>query len=514
MKFDYPDMNVSLGSDGVLAAKISTTKDNINEDQHNKEVLAEETTFSKQSSISYPATEFLQQHTDIASTSSNISNSYLSSNEEKVLTGITHRSTGGLDDINIDTNSLQYQQYYTTATTATIETDGYLNYEDENAHLSFPGQYNYTSAYDLPNKNNIVPTPINPIDRRKSEELLFKSSDKENSQTPKKDALSRLKSLHFPLQVSKKKNKPLIDDIRGESLPSSPRSPRQPRSMNRFFQKNRVALQSISAFQKSSTSSDMSSRRPARSSHNNSQHNPDSNQAFDFDQMQKALSETGSESTHSGSNRSGERQRQFTPTSSGEQSRKGSTRQHGQRGQNYHQQQPQPNEIQVVSSTTYPTQSLETVTESNGANNVPTVSSASNGNKKVKYKGLWGKVGKHGLEQAAARRPQANDEMEASSPSSSARVPSKKWDQVLTPLIQKQSTQRDKKLAKKQSKAEINYHMQQQQMQQAAVQQPYAAAGGSYVFSETSGAGTVECDCGEDSCPNCNLLLQMSSSGW
>ena len=68
--------------------------------------------------------------------------------------------------------------------------------------------------------------------------------------------------------------------------------------------------------------------------------------------------------------------------------------------------------------------------------------------------------------------------------------------------------------AKKQSKAEINYHMQQQQMQQAAVQNPYASAGGSYVFSETSGAGTVECDCGEDACPNCNLLLQMSGSGW
>ena len=499
---------MTLGSDGLLAAKISSTKESIGDAQHNKEVLAEDSTISKQSSISYPATELLQQHTDIARTSSNISNCYLSSNEEKVLTGITHRSTDGLDDINIDTNSLQYHQYYTN--TSTTEADGYLNNDNENAPLSLPGHYTYPSAYDIPNKNNIPVTPIDSIDRRKSDELLFKANDKENSQYPKKDALSRLKSLHFP----KKKNKALVNDIRGDSLPSSPRSPRQPRSMNRFFQKNRVALQSISAFQKQTDSSEMSSRRSVRSSHSSSQHNSDSNQPFDFDQMQKALSETGSESTHSSSNRSGDRQKHHTPTSSGEQSRTSSTRQHGRHSQHGHQQQ-QTNEIQVVSSTTYPTQpSLETVTESNGANNVPTVSSASNGNKKAKYKGLWGKVGQHGLSQAASRRPQANDEADNSSPAPSARVPSKKWDQVLTPLIQKQSTQRDKKLAKKQSKAEINYHMQQQQMQQAAVQMPYASAGGSYVFSETSGAGTVECDCGEDSCPNCNLLLQMSGSGW
>ena len=501
---------MTLGSDGLLAAKISATKDSIDDSQVNKEVLAEESTISKQSSISFPATELLQQkHSDIARTSSNISNYYLSSNEEKVLTGISNRSSDGLDDINIDTNSLQYHQYYPTS--SATEADGYLNNENENAPLSFPGQYSYASTYEFPHKNNIVATPIESIDRRKSDEHLFKSNDKENSQYPKKDALSRLKSLHFP----KKKTKPLIDEIRGDSLPSSPRSPRQSRSMNRFFQKNRVALQSISAFQKQTNSSDMSSRRSVRSSHSSSHHNSDHNQPFDFDQMQKALSETGSESTHSGSNRSGDRQKHHTPTSSGEQSRTSSTRQHGSRGHNYHQQQQQTNEIQVVSSTTYPTQtSLETVTESNGANNVPTLSSASNGNKKGKYKGLWGKVGQHGLAQAAAKRPQANEEAQTSSPAPSARVPSKKWDQVLTPLIQKQNTTRDKKLAKKQSKAEINYHMQQQQMQQAAVQMPYASAGGSYVFSETSGAGTVECDCGEDSCPNCNLLLQMSGSGW
>ena len=65
---------MTLGSDGLLAAKTSATKDSIDDAQLNKEVLAEESTISKQSSISYPATELLQQHSDIARTSSNISN--------------------------------------------------------------------------------------------------------------------------------------------------------------------------------------------------------------------------------------------------------------------------------------------------------------------------------------------------------------------------------------------------------------------------------------------------------
>merc|ERR1719412_1751500 len=116
------------------------------------------------------------------------------------------------------------------------------------------------------------------------------------------------------------------------------------------------------------------------------------------------------------------------------------------------------------------------------------------------------------MTQAAASR--RTDEADTASSSPTARIPSKKWDQVLNPLITKQMKQQDKKLAKKQSKAEINYHMQQQQLQQQAVQMPNpSAAGGSYVFAETSGTGTVECDCGDDCCPNCNLLLQMSGSG-
>ena len=105
-----------------------------------------------------------------------------------MLTGITHRSTDGLDDINIDTNSFQYHQYYSN--TSATEADGYLNNENENAPLSLPGHYTYPSAYDIPNKDTIVATSSDSIDRRKSDELLFQANDKENSQYPKKNALS------------------------------------------------------------------------------------------------------------------------------------------------------------------------------------------------------------------------------------------------------------------------------------------------------------------------------------
>jgi hypothetical protein len=474
----------------VLAAKISTTKDSIDDGGQYKSVLVED----PPANISQQSTELIQQHIE-PRTSSNNQNYYLSSNE-KELAAVPYSS-----NINTDSNSLQ--QYFT-------EIDGYLDNDDKNSTPSTLPQYHYPSAH------NIIDDKSGSTKRRNS-----LTDDKKPS--PKKDALSRLKSFHFTKRKSKNL---LLTSDKGESLPSSPRSPRlQPSSMNRFIEKNRATLQTISAFQKYRKSSDMSSRRsfkdkaqessghPRVRSSGHSNPSQDSNQSFEFDQMQKALSETGSESTHSSSRSGEQRHRQssdrYTPTSSGEQSRAGSTRQHSQR-HNYQQQQ-QPNEIQVVSSA--PFQQMNTVTEANGANNVQTVPSSSNGNKKEKYKGLWGKVGKHGMSQAAATRGSAESEVTASS-SPTARVPSKKWDQVLNPLITKQMKQQDKKLAKKQSKAEINYHMQQQQMQQAVQMPQQSASGGSYVFAETSGTGTVECDCGDDCCPNCNLLLQMSGSGW
>ena len=80
--------------------------------------------------------------------------------------------------------------------------------------------------------------------------------------------------------------------------------------------------------------------------------------------------------------------------------------------------------------------------------------------------------------------------------------------------MQKQRTERQRKRSTVQSDQQqmASYYNQQAAAQAAAQQQQQQAAqvGGSYVYTGASGAGTVECDCGDDSCPNCNLLLQMS----
>lgn len=57
------------------------------------------------------------------------------------------------------------------------------------------------------------------------------------------------------------------------------------------------------------------------------------------------------------------------------------------------------------------------------------------------------------------------------------------WDQVLNPLLQKQ-------------RANYSYHAQQ-------VQIGSASAGSGWT------GDNMECDCGEDSCPRCNLMLNM-----
>merc|ERR1739844_413630 len=111
-----------------------------------------------------------------------------------------------------------------------------------------------------------------------------------------------------------------------------------------------------------------------------------------------------------------------------EPSRSGSQR-HSQRHNYQQQQQPHSaNEIQVVYSSSNPVQSLQPVTESNGANNANSVPSSSNGNplKKDRYKGLWGKVGKHGMDQAAAAKG-----VDGESRSTAPRLPANKWGQVL-----------------------------------------------------------------------------------
>ena len=129
------------------------------------------------------------------------------------------------------------------------------------------------------------------------------------------------------------------------------------------------------------------------------------------------------------------------------------------------------------------------------------VAAAADPNKAQKYKSLWGKVGKHGMMQAAqAAQAASAAETSSSSSSGAAATRSKKssrssksgWDTVLNPLIQKQ-------------RANYSYHAQQHAQQ---VQRGAAVAGSGWTDAN------MECDCGEDSCPRCNLLLNMGAGYW
>ena len=120
-----------------------------------------------------------------------------------------------------------------------------------------------------------------------------------------------------------------------------------------------------------------------------------------------------------------------------------------------------------------------------------------NPDKKVKYKSLWGKVGKHGLMQAAASKTSQNQDSASSGSSSTGSASNRNkrgsattsgWDQVLQPIMQKQQQQ--------QSYGHYNYHAQQVQMGSASTGSGWTGA-------------NMECDCGEDTCPRCNLLLSM-----
>ena len=118
--------------------------------------------------------------------------------------------------------------------------------------------------------------------------------------------------------------------------------------------------------------------------------------------------------------------------------------------------------------------------------------------KNAKYKKLWGKVGKHGM-MKAAEAATTNDSSGGSSGSTSGSKKDKKksgWDALLNPVMQKQ----------RQSMArEANYHFHVQQVQLGE-----ACAGSGWT------GANMECDCGEDSCPRCNLLLSMDdpSAQW
>ena len=130
----------------------------------------------------------------------------------------------------------------------------------------------------------------------------------------------------------------------------------------------------------------------------------------------------------------------------------------------------------------------------NGSSNKE-ASLAGNGDpgiKKERIKNLWGKVGKEGMLRAAA----------AKQPAATASLPApNKWDQVLNPLLQKQK-QAGMIFAGDPAAAAAYLHTT-----------VGGEAGGGSGFYGQPGNTTMECDCGDDSCPQCNLMLNMGSNG-
>ena len=153
--------------------------------------------------------------------------------------------------------------------------------------------------------------------------------------------------------------------------------------------------------------------------------------------------------------------------------------------------------IHVASSAAANGKAIEAagINSSNGklvASEAAGVPSGGNPVKKEKYKSLWGKVGKHGLMQAAASKNQDSASSSSSTGSASNRnkrgsATNSGWDQVLQPIMQKQRASET---------MHYNYHAQQVQMGSASMGSGWTGA-------------NMECDCGEDSCPRCNLLLSM-----
>lgn len=102
------------------------------------------------------------------------------------------------------------------------------------------------------------------------------------------------------------------------------------------------------------------------------------------------------------------------------------------------------------------------------------------GAKKEKIKNLWGKVGRHGMLQAAADKK-------------TSLPPMAKWDQVLNPLLQSQKQTKDTKTS-----TYLNTTVG-------------GEVGSGSGFYGLPGNTTMECDCGDDSCSQCNLMLNMGT---
>ena len=118
--------------------------------------------------------------------------------------------------------------------------------------------------------------------------------------------------------------------------------------------------------------------------------------------------------------------------------------------------------------------------------------------KKERIKNLWGKVGKQGMLQAAAAR-QPSMTSSAVPLATQPQVQATMWDQVLNPLLQKQKQER------------VVYGTDPAAIYLSTT--VGGEAGGGSGFYGQPGNTTMECDCGDDSCPQCNLMLNMGSNG-
>jgi hypothetical protein len=140
----------------------------------------------------------------------------------------------------------------------------------------------------------------------------------------------------------------------------------------------------------------------------------------------------------------------------------------------------------------------------NSAPATPGVELANNGSvaapdpppkRSYKTKSLWGKMAKSG---GAAKTQSTPD----------ATAKKNKWDQVLNPLIKTSSapSSAGRHSSRNEQREAVAYYAAQQQ-QVAAAAAVAATSGINYMNAPNQ--STTQCDCGDDSCPFCNLLLNM-----
>jgi hypothetical protein len=123
-----------------------------------------------------------------------------------------------------------------------------------------------------------------------------------------------------------------------------------------------------------------------------------------------------------------------------------------------------------------------------GSNGDGSYTTTEPGVKKERIKNLWGKAGKQGIMLQSVKQPP------------SGQFPTK-WDQVLNPLIQKQRHAQAVPAGGPGGSTSSGYY-------NTTVG---GEAGGGSGFYGQPGNATMECDCGDDSCPQCNLMLNMGS---